>query len=310
MLAITRKHPGRKAFITGAAGGLGLEICKLLAADGWSIGMADLNGEPLQQAAETVRSLGGHPLPYQLDVSDRVAYAHVSQLFIEQCGTPDVLINNAGVGDYGYVHTYGLDNWHWLIGINLLGVVNGCALFVPSMLKKGHGAVLNVASAAAFTSLPKMGAYNVSKAGVLSLSETLDAELHDKGISVSVLMPTFFKTGIMQHGRNRHEDPISRYVFGATTLLPDHVARVFLDRAARGRLRTVLPTDARLMYLIKRISPGLAQAIYRFAERNSARIADRLRQRYERRRRTGQVDEAYIRSLFGDDDGERTDTSS
>lgn len=306
MLHITRKYPGRKAFITGAAGGLGLELCRLLAADGWTIGMADINAEPLQQAVATVRSLGGHPLSYPLDVSDRVAYAHVSRLFIEQCGTPDVLINNAGVGDYGYVHTYGLDNWHWLIGINLMGVVNGCALFVPAMLQKGHGAVLNVASAAAFTSLPKMGAYNVSKAGVLSLSETLDAELHDKGITVSVLMPTFFKTAIMQHGRNRHEDPISRYVFGATALMPDRVARVFLDRAARGRFRTVLPTDARLMYLIKRISPGLAQAIYRFAERNSARITERLRQRYERRKRSGQVDESYIRSLFGVDDEERT----
>jgi len=290
----------KRAFVTGAAGGLGLEICRVLAADGWTIGMADINVDQLNAACDLITNAGGKPVAFELDVADSTAYARVADEFVSVSSGIDVLVNNAGVGDYGYVHTYGIENWHWLMGINLMGTIHGCCLFVPHIIKQGHGAVLNVASAAAFSSLPRMGAYNVSKAGVVSLSETLDAELHDKGITVSVLKPTFFKTAIMQHGRNRVEDEVSRYIFGSTTLMPDRVAAIFLDRAARGRFRTVLPADARLMYLIRRFSPWLGQLIGRMAERHSLRIAEQLRRRYEKKKRKGQVDETFINRLFGE----------
>lgn len=299
MLQLTQRFPLKRAFVTGAASGLGLEICKLFARDGWTIGMADINQNPLTEAASAMKKLGGSPMPYPLDVSDKAAYAEVARQFLATAGGIDVLVNNAGVGDYGRVDTYGLDNWDWLIGINLMGVIYGCALFVPTLRQQGHGAVLNVASAAAFSSLPRMAAYNVSKAGVRSLSESLDGEVRPYGITVSVLMPTFFKTHIMQHGRNRVEDPVSRYVFGSTKLLPDKVARVFLDQAAKGKFATVLPFDAKLMYLLRRLSPTLAQWVCRMAEKKQERVAETLRKRYERRKKAGKVDEAYVEGLFG-----------
>lgn len=301
MLLLTKRFPLKRAFVTGAASGLGLEICKLMAQDGWTIGMADINEVPLTEATSTIKKLGGTPLPYPLDVANKTAYTQVANQFLATTGGIDVVVNNAGVGDYGRVDTYGLDNWEWLMGINLMGVIYGCALFVPTLRKQGHGAVLNVASAAAFSSLPRMAAYNVSKAGVRSLSESLDGEVRPYGITVSVLMPTFFKTHIMQHGRNRVEDPVSRYVFGSTKLLPNKVARIYLDRAAKGKFTTVLPFDAKLMYWIRRLSPNLAQWVCRMAEKNQERVAHTLRKRYERSKKAGKVDEAYIEGLFGKD---------
>ena len=184
---------------------------------------------------------------------------------------PTLLINNAGIGAGGHtVGSFGLDEWERTLAINLWGVIYGCHHFLPLMKEAGAGGVINVASAAGFAAGPRMAAYNVSKAGVMSLSETLAAELAGTGVRVSVLCPTFVKTNIFAG-----EDIEAGAADAAATLAnvvgmaPDKVARMTLDAHDRGRLYVVPQLDARAIWLGKRLTPAtharLGGLVSRFA---------------------------------------------
>ncbi|MCF8256219.1 MAG: SDR family NAD(P)-dependent oxidoreductase [Flavobacteriales bacterium] len=297
---LSASYPLKRAFITGAASGLGLALCEELAREGWVIGMADISAEKLNLSAEGVHRLGGTADIHQLDVADKDAYRKVAENFLTGHGGIDLLVNNAGVGDAGYVEDYGLENWDWLLGINLHGVIYGSALFIPTMRAQRSGTIINIASAAAFTSLPRMGAYNVSKAAVLSLSETMSAELHHHGVHVSVVMPTFFKTAVMQHSRGKAEHiEMSRLIFGTSTLTPEEVAARVLHQAARGRFHIVLPWDARFMYRLKRYFPNFMLRLFRLSEKHTDVVQARLRKKFERMERSGKVDHGYLERVFG-----------
>ena len=301
MLQLTTRFPQKRAFITGAGSGLGLCLCKELAADGWTIGMSDINGVALEKAATEIQALGGTPLTYGLDVSDKDVYRIVSEKFLTQVGGIDLLVNNAGVGDGGYVEEYGLDNWDWLLSINLHGVIYGNALFIPQFKKQKSGAIINVASAAAFTSLPRMAAYNVSKAGVRALSETMSAELHSHGVQVTCVMPTFFKTKVMQSARgNADEVEMSKMIFATSDLTPERVASYVLKKTGKGRFHVILPADAKFMFFMKRFFPSLLLRIFRLGEKKKETVRKRLKERYANADKKGKVDHEYLNSVFGD----------
>ena len=161
-------------------------------------------------------------------------------------GPPTLVINNAGVGAGGTpIGETDIDDWNWVLGINLWGPIHGCHVFAPILREAGQPAgIINVASAAAFGAAPGMAAYNVSKAGVLSLSETLAAELSGTGVNVTVLCPTFVKTNIVDAGRitdksTQLADRLMRW----TGFSPQRVARTCLD-TTRPR-RPVLHAAAR-----------------------------------------------------------------
>ena len=135
MYPLSSFHPKKRAFITGAASGLGRALALELAGDGWTIGMADINPKELEEAAAAVKQQGGHTLVFPLDVSDKDQYAKVAAAFLEQAGGIDLLFNNAGVGDGSPFEEYSLDNYEWMVGINQMGVVYGCYYFIPAMKK-------------------------------------------------------------------------------------------------------------------------------------------------------------------------------
>ena len=136
MLQLTKKFPSKRAFITGAASGLGKEMSLLLAKDGWTVGMTDINESSLNQAAKLVNELGGKALTYSFDVSIEQQYTEVVDDYLSKTQGIDLLLNNAGVGDGGGIDEYSLDNWRWMIGINQMGVLYGCYLFVPAMKRQ------------------------------------------------------------------------------------------------------------------------------------------------------------------------------
>ena len=302
MHQLTTRFPQKRAFITGAGSGLGLCLCKELATDGWTIGMSDINGVSLQKAAEEIQALGGNPITYGLDVSDKDAYRIVSEQFLKTVGGIDLLVNNAGVGDGGYIEEYGLDNWDWLLSINLHGVIYGNALFIPQFKKQKSGAIINVASAAAFTSLPRMAAYNVSKAGVRALSETMDAELRAHGITVSCVMPTFFKTKVMQYARgNEEEVEMSKMIFATSALTPEQVAKHTIKQAGKGKFHIILPADAKFMFFMKGWFPSVLLRLFRLGEKKKDTVRKRLIDRYESANRKGKVDHEYLNEAFKKD---------
>ena len=302
MLKLSTSHPKKRAFITGAGSGLGLCICKELAMDGWTIGMSDIDEISLQKAADDIAKLGGIPMAYELDVSDKDQYRIVTEKFLSEIGGIDLLVNNAGVGDGGYVEEYGLDNWDWLLSINLHGVIYGNALFIPTFKAQKSGAIINIASAAAFTSMPRMGAYNVSKAGVRALSETMDAELNHLGVSVSCVMPTFFKTKVMQHARGKQEElEMSRMIFATSELTPERVAKHILKKVGKGRFHIVLPADAKFMFFMKRFFPTILLRMFRLAEKRQGAFKANLKKKYTRAEKKGKVDHQYLDEVFKKD---------
>lgn len=256
MYLLSRSHPAKRAFITGAASGLGKAFCIELAKDGWNLGMADINVKELETAATEINAFGGKTWIYPLDVSDKEQYAKVSQAFLADAGGIDLLFNNAGVGDGGAFEEYGLENYEWMVGINQMGVVYGCHYFIPAMKKQRSGHILNTASAAAIGCAPTMGAYNMTKAAVVAISETLYGELMDHNIQVSCIQPTYFRTNVVQYARGGELVKKATQLFiEKSGLEADTVAQEILNRAGKKELYIILPEAARKMWLFKRLAP-------------------------------------------------------
>ncbi len=169
----------------------------------------------------------------------------------------DLVVNNAGVSSAGPVGELPIEVWRWTLEVDLFGVIHGCHVFVPLLRSQGHGHILNIASAAGLLSGPLMGAYNVAKAGVVALSETLNAELGDTKVGVTVLCPTFFKTNIVNSGRftNEHtRDTAQRFIDKGKTA--KEVARAALASVDRGQLYALPMADARWLWRLKRAAPA------------------------------------------------------
>lgn len=249
-------HPLKRAFITGAASGLGKAFCQELAKDGWTLGMADINVKDLEKVAGEIKQQGGKPLLFPLDVSDRDQYKKVAADFLLQAGGIDLLFNNAGVGDGGSFEEYSLENYEWMVSINQMGVVYGCYYFIPAMKKQRSGHILNTASAAAIGCAPTMGAYNMTKAAVVAISETLYSELMDDNINVSCIQPTYFKTNVVQFARGGEMVKKATQMFiDRSGLEADTVAQEILLRAGKKELYIILPKNARKMWYYKRLAP-------------------------------------------------------
>jgi NADP-dependent 3-hydroxy acid dehydrogenase YdfG len=256
MYQLSKNYPEKRAFITGAASGLGKAFSIELAQEGWTIGMSDINMEQLAVAAAEVKALGGSPITFHLDVSDKVEYKSVSESFLAQTGGIDLLFNNAGVGDGGAFEEYALENYDWMTGINQLGVVYGCFYFIPTMKKQRSGHILNTASAAAIGCAPTMGAYNMTKAAVVAISETLYGELIDFNIKVSCIQPTYFKTNVIQYARGGALVKKATQMFiERSGLEAKDVAQEILTRAGKNELYIILPKAAHKMWLMKRLAP-------------------------------------------------------
>ncbi|MEB3020802.1 SDR family NAD(P)-dependent oxidoreductase [[Mycobacterium] crassicus] len=250
-----------KAVVTGAGSGIGRSFALELARRGGDVICADIDAE---RAAETVALIEQLPTgtghAAQCDVSDRAAIEQLATQAQEIFGgAPTLVINNAGVGIGGKsVGDIGFDDWNWALGINLWGVVYGCEVFTPLLRDAGRGGIINVASAAGFAAAPSMAAYNVSKAGVMSLSETLAAELDGTDIAVTVLCPTFVKTNVFTDGRiTPGSMNLSQQLARWTGLSADNVAARTLDAHDDGRLYVVPQFDATVIWHLKRHFPEL-----------------------------------------------------
>ena len=249
------------AVITGAGSGIGAAFARELARRGGRIVCSDVDETAARATADAITGDGGEATAVLCDVSSVDA---VQKLAIEAQawfgGPPTLVINNAGVGAGGTaIGEADLDDWKWVLGINLWGPIHGCHVFAPILREAGDDrprGIINVASAAAFGAAPGMAAYNVSKAGVLSLSETLAAELSGTGIGVTVLCPTFVKTNIVESGRiSEQSTQLADRLMRWTGFSPERVARSCLDTHDRGGLYCMPQPDARIGWGIKRFTP-------------------------------------------------------
>jgi short-subunit dehydrogenase len=246
------------AVVTGAGSGLGRAFCEELGARGVRVVVSDIDEVGAAETAERVRAAGGDAKVVRCDVADAAQVDALAAAARAWVGDVDLVINNAGVAVAGRFETIELANWQWIMGINLWGVIHGCRAFVPAMRARKRGWIINVASAAGLLSTPKMAPYNVTKAGVVALSETLHAEVAADGVHVSVLCPTFFQTNIGKSGRGaidqRMAQMMEKLMARSKVQAPD-VAKAALAGVAKNQLYVVPMADGRAMWRLKRLAP-------------------------------------------------------
>jgi NAD(P)-dependent dehydrogenase (short-subunit alcohol dehydrogenase family) len=251
------------AVVTGAGSGIGAAFATELARRGGRVVCSDINEVTAAKTASAITDNGGDAIAIPCDVTkldDVRELAVQSESWLG--AAPTLVINNAGVGSGGApIGELPLDDWHWVLGINLWGPIHGCHVFAP-ILRSAEPSnrprgIINVASAAAFGAAPSMAAYNVSKAGTLSLSETLAAELSGTAVKVTVLCPTFVKTNIIESGRiPDHTTQFANKLMRWIGLSPEKVARICLDAHDRGELYCMPQIEAKIGWNIKRLVPG------------------------------------------------------
>lgn len=244
MTAFTRFRD-RTAVVTGGASGLGKGIARALIAEGMRVVLADIEAAALERTAAELGATG-----LVVDVSDAASVQGLAEEVRRRFGAVHLVCNNAGVGSLGRLADLTLEDWHWMVGVNLWGVIHGLHAFLPLLRANPDGGhLVNTASVGGFVTMPGLGAYAVTKHAVVALSETLAQELAeaDSPIGVTVLCPGPVRTNIKTSSRNR---PPSRGLrglqdvdleatdFGAAArwIEPDEVGRILLDALRRGAL--------------------------------------------------------------------------
>jgi short-subunit dehydrogenase len=193
---------GRVVVVTGAASGIGRETALAFARRGARLSLCDVNEDGLHEVKSEAEACGCLEARVEsVDVSDRHQVERFCDNTYAELGRVDILVNNAGVGMGGKFEDLSLEDWEWIMGINLWGEIYGCYYFYPRMIKDGGGHIVNVASGAAVAPLPLMTAYCCTKGGVKSFSETLRAEAKLHNIGVSTICPGLVRTNITKTAR-------------------------------------------------------------------------------------------------------------
>ena len=260
----------RRILITGGASGLGLAMARRFAHDGWRVLVADLDEEAGRAAASEV---GG--VFHGLDVRSDTDWERLRDWCLAEWDGLDVLVNNAGVSAAGRIERVEMTDWDWILDINLKGVIRGCRSFVPVFKRQRSGHVVNIASMAGLMNLPGMASYNVAKAGVISLSQTLRYELEPFQVRTTVVCPSFVKTNI--NNSMRSPDPVlskqaERWVAGSKLTAEDVAEQVFA--AVRdGRFLVITHPAARRTLRLRRFVPWLVdRPIRRMWQRATAKL--------------------------------------
>ncbi|MCC5865801.1 MAG: SDR family NAD(P)-dependent oxidoreductase [Wenzhouxiangella sp.] len=246
-------NPGT-VLISGAGAGLGEAMARRFAAAGWQVIVADMAEDRARSVAD---SLGerGHALV--MDVTDEQAWTEAAEFVSERFGSLEVLINNAGVAVGGTLEETSIEDWRWVMDIDLIGVVLGCKAFAPLMRQRGRGHIVNVASFAGFAAAPGINAYGTAKAAVIAMSEMLRAELHESGVAVSALCPAFVPTRLTETMRAPDESynkRVERWM-ERSGVKAEHVAEVVYKAIERPRFMLLTHGNTRWAWRIRRWFP-------------------------------------------------------
>ena len=251
---MTDAPDGMVVLITGGGAGLGAAMARRFSAAGWTTVVADLD---LERAQAVAHELGGAAVAVQMDVTREADWARVAAEISEKLGPLDVLINNAGVAVGGTLEDTSVEDWRWVLDIDLMGVVLGCKTFAPLMRERGSGHIINVASFAGFAAAPGINAYGTAKAGVIAMSEMLRAEMADSGVEVSVLCPAFVRTRLTETMRapdQSYQKRVERWMDSSGVTAED-VAEVVLRAVEKPQFLLLTHGNTRWIHRLRRWVP-------------------------------------------------------
>lgn len=251
-----------RVLVTGAASGLGLALVRQLVGRGCRVLGTDVHAD----IPEALQGIDG--VSYlKLDVTQDVDWATARDWVVEQWDGLDFLFNNAGVAAGGRIELTEMDQWQWIVDINLLGVARGCRTFTPMLKDQRSGHIVNTASAAGLIHPPRMSEYNAVKAGVVALSETLLHELKPFHVDVSVVCPTFFKTNLTESMRGKDEaaQKSAAKLIDRSKVTADDIATEVLKGVEKGRHIILTDRDGKIAYAAKRFARPLYYAMMKKA---------------------------------------------
>ena len=278
-----RDLTGKWALVTGAGSGIGQATALALARRGADLVLCDVDENGLKSTQDVAVSLGRKTVARRVDVSRREEMASFADAVHREIEAIDILINNAGVALGATFEETLLEDWDWIIGINLFGVIHGQHSFVPKMVARGRGGhVVNIASMAGLLATRSLSAYCTTKFAVVGLSEALRAELEPHGIGVTAVCPGFVDTSIIESMRMRGEAAQALAVPEITDFVarrkhtPERVAQQILRAIQRNRAIAPVFPEAWLGYYMKRFTPRLLAWGLRKGSERSQRQAARI----------------------------------
>ena len=244
---------GKVAVVTGGGSGIGRALTLALAREGARVVVADVDEADARETVRLAAAAGAEGLAVRTDVAERHQVEALADRVYERFGATHVLCNNAGVVVHGGLEAATWEDWQWVVGVNLWGVIHGILAFVPRMIAGGQGGhVVNTASMAGLIASQGLGVYNTTKYAVVGLSETLAKDLRPHGIGVTVVCPMGVATRIRQAGRNRpaalrsaaSAAGASEITLIGRTLDPDDVAAQTLAAVRDGELYVITHEEA------------------------------------------------------------------
>lgn len=266
---------GRVAVVTGAASGIGRALALRLADEGCDVAVVDRDADGLASVAEEIRGRGRRVSIHAVDVARRERLAALPDQVIAEHGRVHILINNAGVALSGTLAENTIEDLDWIVDINFWGVVLGCKHFLPHLAGQDEAHIVNLSSLFGLIGLPAVGAYCATKAAVRSYSETLAAELHGTGITVTSVHPGGVSTNIMRNARMDDEDGRREAIemFSRFGVTPDRAAARIVSAIKRGKPRLRICRETYLADWLKRLAPVTVNRLVAYAwRRNQAKL--------------------------------------
>jgi 2-hydroxycyclohexanecarboxyl-CoA dehydrogenase len=253
--------PGSLVLVTGAGSGIGRATALAFADAGARVLAVDINRESAEKTAAECAERGPGSAAYKVDVADREAVLRLAVEVQDEHGPLDVLVNNAGVGMSARFLDMPLEDWDWIVSINLMGAIYMCRAFGPKMVERGRGHVVNISSGLGYTPTATEPGYGTTKAAVLAFSRSLRADWHTQGVGVSAICPGVINTPIISHTRFRGERAAPEQVARVKDMFkkrghpPELVAKAVL--AAVRDNKSVVPAgvESRVGWYISRWAP-------------------------------------------------------
>ena len=254
--------------ITGAGGGMGRELALRTARAGSLLAVSDWNGEALAGTVDLVKAAGAREVRSDVvDVSDRAAVSTWAAAVADQLGRVDMVVNNAGVTATGNVLDMSYEDFDWIVGVNLMGVVHGTKEFLPHLVASGNGALVNISSLFGLMSVPGQSAYNATKYAVRGFTEAVREEMLVAGhpVTVTCVHPGGIKTGISRNGRKAATEDAKAlddlFDKKLARMTADKAAEVILDGALAGKARVLVGADAHVLHHFARLTGSRYQDV-------------------------------------------------
>jgi len=259
---------GKVVVVTGAGSGIGRALAGELTQRGANVAISDWNAESVAETARMIEGRGTKVLADSFDVSDRAAFEAHAERVLDEFGRVDIVINNAGVSLAAHVATMTYEDMEWVVNIDFWGVVHGTKAFLPHILERGNGAIVNVSSVYGLFGVPTQSGYNSAKFAVRGFTEALQQEVAGTDIVVTRVHPGGIKTNIVRHGRIRESieagrDPeeLAEQFENAVRTTPERAAEIIINGLVKRKPRVLVGPDAVMLDLLVRLFPVRYQKV-------------------------------------------------